>query len=288
MTFDVRPMTLADLDGVTEVNRAAEEQLELAAGETPQPWTEQGTQRFHAGLRRFVEVDAGGAWIAEDDSGLIGMANAVRRGDFWGLSMLFVHPRAQSQGVGRQLINKTLEYAERAAVRMIMASEDPRAMRTYSRAGLAIHPGVHLEGTVDRSTLPTDLLGRTGTDADLELAAEVDTALGRDRVDDAAFLLSTGATLEVVDDGPRRGFGLHRNGALLMLGATDDRTAAAVLWRMLAASGEHRIEQWCLTAGQDWAVRVAYEARLTVKPGGSLFLSGVHLPGPWIPSGWYF
>ena len=57
---------------------------------------------------------------------------------------------------------------------------------------------------------------------------------------------------------------------------------------MLAGSGDHSIEQWCLTAGQDWAVRVAYDAGLSVKPSGSLFASGMQLPGPWIPSGWYF
>ncbi len=35
MTFDIRPMTLADLDGVTLVHQAAEEQLERQAGTDP-------------------------------------------------------------------------------------------------------------------------------------------------------------------------------------------------------------------------------------------------------------
>ena len=159
MSFDVRPMQLDDLDGVLEVNRAGDEQLERAAGNEPEPWTEAGTQRFLTGMRRFIELDPDGAWVAEDDSGIVGMAEAVRRGGFWGLSMLFVHPRAQSQGIGRALIGKTLEYAEGAHVRMIMSSEDPRAIRRYSQAGLAINPGVMLEGTVDRARCRRTCLG---------------------------------------------------------------------------------------------------------------------------------
>lgn len=288
MSFDVRPMTLADLDDVARVHHAAEEQLERQAGIEPEPWTDAASQRFLAGMRRFVEVDQDGAWVAEDDHGVVGMAEAVRRGSFWGLSMLFVHPRGQSQGVGRQLLGKTLEYADDADVRMIMSSEDPRAIRRYSRTGLSINPAVLVEGTVHRATVPADLPGRTGTAQDLELVAEVDATIGRARQNDAAFLLDSDAVLEIVDDGPRRGFGLHRKGSIAMLGATDNETAAAVFWRMLAGSAEHKIQLWCLTARQDWAVRVALDARLTVKPSGPLFVSGTRPPGPWIPSGWYF
>lgn len=288
MSFDIRPMTVADLEDVALVHHAAEEQLERQAGIEPEPWTDAASQRFLNGMRRFVEVDPDGAWVAEDDQGVVGMAEAVRRGGFWGLSMLFVHPRGQGQGAGRQLLDKTLEYAEGANVRMIMSSEDPRALRRYSRAGLSINPAVLVEGVVDRATIPADLPGRTGSVVDLELVAEVDATIGRARRDDAASLLHSDAVLEIVDDGPRRGFGLHRKGNLAMLGATDNETAAAVFWRMLAGSGEHKIKLWCLTAGQDWAVRVALEARLTVKPSGPLFVSGMQPPGPWIPSGWYF
>ena len=123
----------------------------------------------------------------------------------------------------------------------------------------------------------------------MDLIGAIDEqTLGRSRRDDSAFILDGGGVLDIVEDGPRRGFGIHRDGRLMALGATDTNTATAVLWRMLAGAGEHKVEQWCLTAAQDWAVRVALAARLTVKPGGSLFVSGMTLPGPWIPSGWYF
>ena len=55
-------------------------------------------------MQRFIAEDSGGAWVATDDEGVVGMGEAIRRRGFWGLSMLFVHPRGQSQGVGRLLL----------------------------------------------------------------------------------------------------------------------------------------------------------------------------------------
>jgi GNAT superfamily N-acetyltransferase len=289
MSVQIRPMTAEDAEAVdvvvTEADRAADEK----AGREVQPHSPERTERFQAGMRRFVEVDPGGAWVAEDDQGVAGMAEAIRRDDFWGLSMLFVHPRAQSQGVGRQLLDKTLGYAEGAKVRMIMASDDPRALRRYSRAGLAIHPGVEASGKVDRSKIPADLPGREGTNADLDLVAAADRSWGRDRSFDVAAILELGGGfLEVVDLGDRCGYGLQRDGRIVMIGATDTDTAALVMWRLLSKA-EEKAEVWCLTAAQDWAVKVALEAGLAIKPGGAMFCSGLDaLPQPWVPSGWYF
>ena len=281
-------MTHDDIDAVAEVVRvAAVWEYEQAGAEPPPEQTPEQRERSRAGARRFIELDGPGAWVAERNGEIVGMAEALRRGDFWGLAMLFVHPQSHSQGIGRRLIDKTLEYAEGSKVRMIMTSEDPKALRRYSAAGLAIHPAVQAEGSVDRSTIPADLPGRAGGIDDLDLVTDVDASLGRNRTDDVEFVLGNGASMDVVDDGPRRGFCVARDGKVVMLGATDDDTASALLWRALAQSGE-KTELYCLTAGQDWAVRVALAARLSVKPGGPLFVSGMQPPGPWIPSGWYF
>lgn len=288
MTFTVRPMADEDIEAVGEVVRvAALWEYQQAGAQPPPPHTPEQQERARAGTRRFIALDGPGAWVAERDGKIIGMAEAVRRDDFWGLAMLFVHPDAHNQGIGRRLIDKTLAYAEGSRVRMIMTSEDPKALRRYSAAGLAIHPAVQAEGSVDRSTIPTNLQGRSGSIDDLDLVTDVDKGLARNRTDDVAFVVSQGAALDVVDDGPRRGYCVYRDGKVVMLGATDDDTAGALLWRALADSGE-KTELYCLTAGQDWAVRVALAARLSVKPGGPLFVSGMQPPGPWIPSGWYF
>ena len=287
MSIEVRPMAVGDIDAVGDVVQAADDAAEREAGREPHQPTPDQQERFRSGTRRFIEVDGPGAWVAVEDGTVVGMAESIRRDGFWGLSMLFVHPQNQSAGVGRLLIDKTLEYAEGADVRMIMTSEDPRALRRYSDAGLTCHPAVKAEGTVERSAIPPDLPGRDGGPDDLGLVEAVDAALGRDRCNDVAFMLGNGFAMEVVDDGSRQGFALHRSNRLAMLGATDDETAAHLLWRVLAQTKE-KTELYCLTAGQDWAVKVALAARLSVTPSGPLFVDGMQPPGSWIPSGWYF
>jgi len=281
-------MRIDDVDGVIAVVTAADAAAARRAGREPESPPRSHSEFFRRSMARFVERDPQGAWVAADDGVVVGMAEAIRRDAFWGLSMLFVDPSRQSQGVGRQLLDATLGYADGARVRMILTSPDPRALRRYALAGLAIHPAVEAGGTIDRSAIPRGLPGRPGDASDLGLVAEVDAGLRGSRAEDAAFLLATGARLEVVDGAAGRGYAVHRDTRLAMLGATDDTTAAALLWRVLAELGD-KAEIWCLTAGQDWAVKVALAARLKVVGTGPLFVDGMDRPpGPWVPSGWYF
>lgn len=285
---ELRPMTLADLDGVVAVVDAANADADRRAGRQPVTHTDEQREHFRRGMRRFVERDPAGAWVAVHDATVVGMAEAIRRDAFWGLSMLFVAPASQNQGVGRRLLDATLGYAGGADVRMILTSADPRALRRYSMAGLAVHPAVEAGGEIDRTAIPTDLPGRSGDGTDLDLVAEVDAELRGSRVEDVGYVLTVGGRIEVVDSGKRRGYAVHRGNRLLMLGATDDTTAAQLLWRVLAEAGAG-CEIWGLTAAQNWAVEVALRARLKVVGAGPLFLDGrKHPPGPWIPSGWYF
>ncbi len=288
MTVTVRPMTFDDVEQVGEVVRAANKAAAPEWGEEYTPPTDEQRKQFALGTRRFIEEDGPGAWVGEADGRVVGMAEAIRRNGFWGLAMLFIHPEWQSQGVGRQLIGRTLEYAEGADVRMIMTSPDPRALRRYSLAGLSIHPAVEATGTVDRAAIPGTLRGREGSNGDLDLVDAADVPiLGRSRRDDVAFAAEAG-TLEVADDADGRGFVVTRNGHVTMLGATDEDTATHLLWRALARI-EDKASVYCLTAEQDWAVRVCLAARLKVVGAGPLFIGGMDRPpGPWIPSGWFF
>lgn len=284
----VRPMTEADIAGVQLVVEAAGAAPERVVGREPVPRTEQHNADFRRGMSRFLSRDPAGAWVAADGDRVVGMAEAIRRADFWGLAMLFVDPETQNLGLGRRLLDAALSYADGAAVRMIMSSPDPRALRRYALAGHAIHPAVEASGPVDRATIPDSLPGRAGDAADLDLVAAVDSELRGSRAEDVGYLLELGAHLEVVDDRAGRGYAVHRDNRLRLLGATDEATAGRVLWRFLAAS-DAAVDIWCLTAAQDWAVRVALAARLRVVCAGPLFIAGrPRPPGPWLPSGWYF
>ena len=105
--------------------------------------------------RHLVETDPDGAWVATRDGAIVGCALALRREDVWGLSLLIVHPDAQSSGTGSALLRRAHEYAEGARGRIIMASSDPRALRAYFRLGLDFHPAVSAHGKPNRAA-PAD------------------------------------------------------------------------------------------------------------------------------------
>lgn len=287
--WQIRPMATADVEPVMAVIDAAGD-AQARQGLHP-PRTPPSAAQLDAGRRahaRFVVRDGPGSWVAESERGVVGVAESVRRGDFWGLSMLFVHPEFQSRGVGRRLLGAALGYAAGARVRMIQSSPDPRAMRRYALAGLAMHPAAELGGAPDRRAIPAVLPGRPGDTGDLELVAAVEAALGRSRTEDVAFgLEDPRSRLEVVDETARRGWALWHPGRLIMLGATDEQAATLLLWRYLAHE-EGDALAYGLTSAQNWAFTVAHAARLTLHVGGAMFVDGMALPGPWIPSGWYF
>jgi len=289
ISWALRPMSSGDVNavvGVVEAAHSARPRRDLDAPRTPP--TEAQRDASSRGHARFVERDGPGAWVAVADDRVVGVAESIRRGDFWGLSMLFVHPDVQDLGVGRELLEASRCYGEGARERMIQSSADPRAMRRYAHVGLAMHPAAEIAGVPDRTAIPSPLAGRAGDRDDLDLVEAVEAQLGRSRTEDVAFLLEDDASrLEVVDDGPRRGWALCRRARVIALGATDDGTAATLLWRYLAGL-DSEATVFGLTAAQNWAFTVAHAARLTLRVEGAMFVGGMDMPGPWIPSGWYF
>jgi GNAT superfamily N-acetyltransferase len=231
-------MTVDDVEAAMAVIEAAEV-LQADGGLRPPrtPPSDAQVEAARLAHARFVQRDGPGAWVAVSDEQVVGVAESVRRDSFWGLSMLFVHPDFQSRRIGGRLLDAALSYAAGASQRMIQSSPDPRAMRRYFLAGLAMHPAAELGGRPDRRAIPPSLPGRDGGEDDLDLVASVEAHLGRSRTEDVAFALSDERfRLDVVDSGPDRGWILWRPGRLVMLGATDEQTAAVLLWRFLGGS----------------------------------------------------
>jgi len=282
-------LALNDVEEAMAVVEAADAALAEACQLPPStPPNDAQLEARRLGHARFVQRDGHGAWVAVSEGRVVGVAESVRRESFWGLSMLFVHPEFQSRGVGAQLLQAAMGYAAGATQRMIQSSPDPRAMRRYFLAGLAMHPTAEMGGQPDRRAIPPSLPGRDGNEGDLELVAEVEAHLGRSRTEDVAFGLRDGrCRIDVVDSDSGRGWVLWRPDRPVMLGATDEQTAAVLLWRFLAGS-EGELLVHGLTAAQQWAFDVLHQARLTAKIRGSLFVDGMAVPVPWIPSGWYF
>jgi hypothetical protein len=91
----------------------------------------------------------------------------------------------------------------------------------------------------------------------------------------------------IVHDGG--GFAVSGGGGVRALAATDDAIAADLLRALLAgapAGEDFRVS--FLTAGQQWAMRVALDAGLRLGAGGAVAVRGQVGPlRPYVPSGAY-
>jgi predicted N-acetyltransferase YhbS len=281
-----RPTREDDVPAIHAVNSAAFQQLDEQFGvyPGPSPSLAQLKVRFRHQLRK----DPGGAWVAERDGEIVGSTAAILREGLWGLSGLAVHPSAQSEGVGRELLARARAYGDGARAWVVLSSRDPRAMRAYSRIGLELHPCVTAFGR------PRNVVGppggvRPGGPQDLPLTEAVDRAVrGAAHGEDILALLATGSTMLVA---PERGYVVMRDTALRLLAAFDEEAARDLLRAALArpaANGEEAFVEW-LTARQPWAVEVCLEAGLELDAGsGPIFLAGDVGPfRPYLPSGSY-
>lgn len=234
----------------------------------------------------LIEHDPGGCWVAEDDSGPVGIATSLRRESWWGLSSYFVLPQTQGTGVGKGLLDAALRHADGAERGMICATHDPKAFRRYRMAGFTLHPTMLSWGTVDRSTIPALRRVRDGSAADVELCDEVDrrTRGAGHGVDHG--LLAADSPLIVIDDAAGRGYCYLRPvGGPGLLAATDELTAAELLWESLArATDAPDVRFLFATAEQEWATDVALAARLEIHSRGYLAYRGMPPAVPYLPS----
>lgn len=245
----------------------------------------EGRERRRARFERALEEDAGGAWVAEaEEGGLDGVVIALVREGIWVLSFLAVHPGAQGSGLGRGLMAAALRYGEEARGGLIAASLDGRGWRLYAAAGFELRPTLCARGRVDRALLPAVSGVREGTADDLEGCDAVDRRVrGGARGGDLLRLLDLGARLHVADGG----YAIGKDGHCIVLAADKEETATSLLWSVLAEApedGEGAVD-W-ISAGQDWAFRVCFAARLELAPYGPYFTRGRLGPlRPWLPSG---
>jgi GNAT superfamily N-acetyltransferase len=249
---------------------------------------EQRARRGQFRIAHLQRTDPEGAWVAEHHGEIVGVSLALVREGVWGLSLFGVHPDHQSRGIGRQLLDASLGYADGCRGAIILSTTDPRAMRRYALAGFSVLPCVTFAGVVDRSALPAGLRTRPGSATDdRELCDAVSRHVrGAAHGEDLEAMERTGSTLLVHDDG---GWAAVRDGAVALLAARDEAIATDLLWSALAASkpGES-VHVDFVRAGHDWAVQACLAARLAIGPEGPVFVRGDVGPfAPYLPSGGY-
>ena len=278
----IRPMLEDDVPAAHELNVATFEDFFVRRGRPPEPRPDPGLA--HVRYRHLVRTDPGGAWVAEDEQGLAACALALMREGVWGLSLLVVRPDQQSTGVGRAILARAHEYADGARGRIILASSDARALRSYARLGLALHPTVWGFGTPRGVSAPATV--RRGGPDDIPLTEAVDR-----HVRGAAHGPDVGAWLEMQQSllvAPDRGYAvMGADGELRVLAAFDDAAARDLLRAAMVHAGEHEVTIPWITSTQQWAVDVCLEAGLKLRTdSGAVFVAGDVGPfTPYLPSG---
>ncbi len=236
-------------------------------------------------ITHLLDTDPGGAWVTTDDEGKVdGGALALVREDLWGLSLLIVRADRQSAGQGRELMRAATAYGADTRAGIIMASEDPRALRSYWRAGYALRPAFDAGGEVRRPPRadPSVRTARWPADRDL-VDATSRHVRGAAHGPDIDVMLAQGRRLLVHDDG---GFAFIEPGKVFTVAARDDRIARALL--QTAIHDQRAVTVDFLDALQDWAIDIVLEAGLKVVPAGATCVRGTVGPmRPYIPSGAY-
>jgi predicted N-acetyltransferase YhbS len=275
---DVRPMTAADV-AVAETLTA----LEFGMVRTPEH-----RRRWLARAVHHLGTDPAGCWVAEADGEIIGVAVSVRRESCWLLATLAVRADLQSKGLGRRLLDAALRHGAGCRYGMISSSADPRAFRRYRAAGFSLHPQLFLRGRVDRGALPAGLPNaRPGDGGDRELLDELDrrhrgAGHGPDHDHLAAYY-----RLLVLDRPAGSGYVyLNDVSEPAVLCATDEATAAALLWEALAgATPGADYDLAHVTAANEWAIDIGLAVRLSPVTDGYLALRGLAPPSPYLHNG---
>ena len=171
----LRPATEADLAACTHVWRTAIEDYTGRLGQPAFPFDLERLRRLLAHVRatdpeRFWVATAAGASGAGDDptvvggERIVGYGSATVRGRSWFLGQLFVTPAEQGRGIGRSLLDRTLDglprpdQADRSggveSWSFATATDSVQPISNALYAGLGIVPRVpvlELTGTVERA-----------------------------------------------------------------------------------------------------------------------------------------
>jgi ribosomal-protein-alanine N-acetyltransferase len=150
-TAKPRPLVLADLDRVAEIERAT----------FPDPWSRRS-------FAETIEREQVRSLAIDDAEGrLVGYAMSVRAGDEGEILNIAVDERARGQGAGRAMLNDLLEDLRQSGVRQVFLEvrrSNQAAIGLYRGAGfrpLGVRPGYYGRPREDALTMVLELASQT-------------------------------------------------------------------------------------------------------------------------------
>jgi predicted N-acetyltransferase YhbS len=180
-------------------------------------------------LEHALSTDPQGCFVAVERSRVIGVALALRREQLWNLSLLTVDPRSQSSGAGHRLVDAACGYMRADDNGLIVASNDPRAIRIYGLAGFEIHPTLESVGVVDRDRLPPadPRIRQLALEEIGQLEAVARSVRGAPYTLELPNAIAWGVQVYALEDS---GYVILRQGrGIWALGAADDESARTLL-----------------------------------------------------------
>jgi GNAT superfamily N-acetyltransferase len=287
----IRPMTPEDVPAAERLSDEGFYELDTRMNRPSWPAPEhrgdRGSERWVERALHFLRTDPGGCWVVEDETGMIGFATSFVRDTTWCLATYVVRPALQGRGIGKPLLEAALQHGRGCLHGMLAASSDPKALRRYHLAGFALHPQMFLTGRVDRTAIPAIDKVREGSAGDTDLMNSVDRQTrGAAHGPDHALLQRTWR-LVVSDTATGSGYAyLGDPSTVILLAATNRRTAARLLWTALAdAPADKDVNVFHITGANQWAIDVGMAARLELHQDGYLGLRGMKPPAPYVHDG---
>jgi GNAT superfamily N-acetyltransferase len=282
----IRPMTVADVAAAERVTAVGFHELDsrMFRRAWPEPELRPADRgaKWIARTRHLLGTDPGGCWVAEDDSGMLGVVVSFEREKMWLLASYAVVPASQGLGLGKALLAPALDYGRGSLRGMLNASDDPKAVRRYHGAGFRMYPQMFLRGTPDRSRIPVIEKVREGGPGDVDLMDSVDRRTrGAAHGPDHEILMRQYRL--VVSDTPTGQGYAYLDGGTALLAATDRRTASRLLWEAIASSDDVLVGH--ITPENSWAVDVGLAAGLALDQAGFLALRHMRPPAPYLAHG---
>jgi predicted N-acetyltransferase YhbS len=273
----VRPMTPADIGQVATVTAEAFD-TDISTAEARRAW--------EGRLMHSLRHDPDGSFVSVRDGVVTGSAQAVIREGIWILSLMAVSPTLGQGGEGRALMQSALGYDQGCAGGLIVASDDPRALRLYASSGFALEATFRATGSLDPASIPEPHPAISSVAAgDLASLGPISRAArGAAHTPDLDVALLRGASVSRLED---RGFVVTMPGrGVWTLAARDEEAATALLWHGLTeVRDEQAIDIGWITGRQQWAIDVVVAARLSIANYGALCTRGTVGPlYPYIPS----
>jgi GNAT superfamily N-acetyltransferase len=270
-----RPATEGDLLACEDVWRAGLDGYLGPMGFPDMPTENPGLRRLHA---HTLTTDPSRFWVAAAGDRVVAFGSAVLRGPVWFLSMLFVYPEFQAQGIGRAILERTLPPAgDGIALSTATDSAQPVSNALYTSLGIVPRmPLFNLVGRPREGWQPPPLPAGVRVlrvTADLAgLSVERDAldreVLGYDHPIDHGYAGGDGRhTFAYVDSGGSLlGYGYAAEaGRVGPIAVRDPALLPLVLGHLLVAVEPRGASSMWLPGASDGAVRVALEAGLRIE-----------------------